>query len=211
MFACSSLHCSFLNLQLRCTASLDGQTLFLLCFWLIISLKHWVEITCWRQFFLFTTLSQDVNHSHRVSYVYFSLRSILMQLCLYLVHWCISASPRFIYSLSCKEGRTLKSSSCSASNLPVSAHWSVRDSFNRPWSGIVLCEWHIPVSVEQSPSTRCSLMTVKMKLPSLSSLSLIRLLTLSLRHPGREILSLWLLLFPSSEIYLDRNALAEIV
>lgn len=34
----------------------------------------------------------------------------------------------------------------------------MRDSFNRPWSGTVLCEWHIPVSVEQSPSWRCSSM-----------------------------------------------------
>lgn len=54
-------------------------------------------------------------------------------------------------------------------------------------------------------------MAGKMKLPLLPSLSLIRLLTPSLTHPGGEILPLRLLIFPSSQIYLDRKALAEIV
>lgn len=71
-----------------------------------------------------------------------------------------------------------------------------------------LCQWSNP-HPHSAIHHEALLMALKMKLPSLSSLSLIRLLTLSLRHPGREILLLWLLLFPSSEIYFDRKALTE--
>lgn len=48
-------------------------------------------------------------------------------------------------------------------------------------------------------------MPVKMKLPLLPSLSLIRPQTLSLRRPGREIPPLCLFLFCPSEIYSDRK------
>lgn len=71
-----------------------------------------------------------------------------------------------------------------------------------------LCQWSNPHPYS-AIHHEALLMAMKMKQPSLSSLSLIRLLTLSLRHPGREILLLWLLLFPSSEIYFDRKALTE--
>lgn len=52
-----------------------------------------------------------------------------------------------------------------------------------------LCRWNNP-RPGSAIHHDAPLMAAKMKLPPLSSLSLIRPLTLSLRHPGREILPL---------------------
>ncbi|MEQ2262263.1 hypothetical protein XENORESO_003588, partial [Xenotaenia resolanae] len=57
----------------------------------------------------------------------------------------------------------------------------------------------------------CDVLLKKMELPPLPSLSLIRLLTLSLRYPGGDILPLWLWIFPPSEIYFDRKVEPAVV
>ena len=175
----------------------------------------------WNVFFSLRNccLSQHANHSNRVSSAnfFFFLLQFSAQTCASVTD--IVVSPFSV--ISCPVKSSTPFSVAPAFFVRLSICLRDEDATDRAsaprcaratrrWALLWLCQWN---NLRPGGAIHCDapLMAKKMKLPALSSLSLIRPLTLSLRHPGREILPRRLLLFPSSEIYLDRKRLTEIV